>query len=597
MENAIFLGLSVQAWYLIAVTIGMFYTLTRTHVPAEVAFLGVVTLYLAGGLVNVHDVVSGLGSEAVVVSGAFFIMQASLNLTGVSYWLSQHWLGSPKSYRQAIVKLMTPVALLSAMMGGENVVSMFTDTVKQWARKLGISHAKLLIPLSYAATFGGMCTLLGQSSNLVIAGLYAEQTGTSLNLLAPLVPGVVCTVVGMLMMLLQQRFLPEREAPELSFEDISDYTVELLVPTDNPAVMMKVADTGLKNVRGGSLIEIVRFDKEVISPVDDDEFIFGGDRLIYSGQINELLKLKQTHGLVAADHHIYSINEIDSNRKLRTAYVNFGSDLIGTSMSHNKFEKRNDMTLVAVARQGKRVDEQPREVKLEAGDTLLLECPQKADRDLQTTLKRTLTFFDSQYVPQLGPRTIWTSVVLVAIFVLSSFNVLPLLTVTMLAAGALIMMRCCRMDSITKYIDWNYLLLLGSLVVFSIAITKTGIMTPVADWVLRVCKENPYIIIIVMSIMASLVSEVFSNIAAGAVFFPLVYQQAMILGCNPLPFVIALMTSVTISYCTPIGSTTIMQIYGPGGFKFTDFWRIGIWMHLALLLVNLITIFIVFPMY
>ena len=153
------------------------------------------------------------------------------------------------------------------------------------------------------------------------------------------------------------------------------------------------------------------------------------------------------------------------------------------------------------------------------------------------------------------------------------------------------------MRNITKYIDWNFLLILGSLVVFSTAITKTGIVAVIADAVLDICGNNPYIIIGVMCLIASLVSELFSNVAAGAVFFPIVYQQALTLGCNPMPFVIAIMTAVSISYCTPMGSSTIMMIYGPGGFKFTDFWRLGIWMHLILLLVDLAAIFLFFPMY
>lgn len=597
MMGMTFLGLSLQVWFILVLTLGMFYMLVRTRVPAEVTFLGAVTLLLVANVVSENDVMQAFGSEPILVNAAFYIVLAALMTSGVIYWIGKYLLGTPSTFRRAVVKLMVPVSVLSAMLGSDNAVGIFTDMVKMWARKLEISPAKLLIPLSYAATFGGMCTLLGQSSNLIIAGLYVETTGNSLNLFAPLVPGMACTIAGIFLITLLRRFLPNREAPEVSFEDTSDYTVELLVPTDNDAVAMTVRDAGLKEVRGGSLIEIVRFDKEVISPVPDDEYIFGGDRLVYSGQINEILELKQSHGLVAADHHVYSINEIDNNRKLRTAYVNFGSDLIGTCMSKSNFEHRNDMVLVAVARQGKRVDQQPREVVLEAGDTLLLECPPKKDQDIETNFKRSLTFFDSQFIPQLGIRTIISAAILVIMFILSSFKVLSLITCTMVAAGACLCFRCCRMTKIVKYIDWNFLLVLGSLIVFSTAITNTGIVTKIADVILDTFGGNPYIIITVMCIIASVASEVSSNVATGAIFFPIVYQQAMLLGCNPLPFIIAIMTAVNISFCTPIGSPTLMLIYGPGGFKFTDFWRLGIWMHLLILAVALATIFIFYPMY
>lgn len=592
-----FLGLSLQVWIILIITLGMFYMLVRTRVPVEVIFLGAVTILLMTNVVSETDVLSSFGSEAIMVNGSFYIVIAGLMTSGVLYWISKHLLGTPSTYRRAVAKLMVPVSVMSAMLGSDNAVSLFTDMVKMWSRKLGVSPAKLLIPLSYAATFGGMCTLLGQSSNLIIAGLYVEMTGTSLNLFTPLIPGLACTLAGIGLMMLLRRFLPNREAPEVSFEDTSDYTVELLVPTDNDAVAQTVREAKLKEVRGGTLIEIVRFDKEVISPVPDDEYIFGGDRLVYSGQINEILELKQSHGLVAADHHVYNISEIDDNRKLRTAYVNFGSDLIGTCMSKSSFERRNDMVLVAVARQGKRVDQQPREVVLEAGDTLLLECPPKKDREIETNFKRSLTFFDSQFIPQLGPRTIISAAILIIMFIMSSFKVMSLLTCTMLAAGACLFFRCCRMTKIVKYVDWNYLLVLGSLVVFSTAITNTGIVSNIADAILNACNNNPYLTIGVMCIIASLASEVSSNVATGAVFFPIVYQQALLLGCDPMPFIIAIMTAVNISFCTPIGSPTIMMIYGPGGFKFTDFWRIGIWMHLLILIVDLVVIFIFFPLY
>jgi di/tricarboxylate transporter len=179
------------------------------------------------------------------------------------------------------------------------------------------------MPLSYAASLGGMCTLLGNSSNLVIAGLYLKETGKPLDVFEPLVPGLILTVIGVAMVVLLQRFIPSRETAEQSFETTSDYTVELLVPTDNPAVGETVANAGLYNVKGGSLVEIVRFDREIIMPVPKDEWVLGGDRLIYAGQINEILELKRTHGLAAADHHVWSINDIDTKRKMRTAYVDF----------------------------------------------------------------------------------------------------------------------------------------------------------------------------------------------------------------------------------------------------------------------------------
>ena len=595
MEDIVFWGLGLPGWITIVTVLSIFFVMAKTRIPAVVAFLGAMTVLLVTGIISEAEGMAGFGSEPVVVHAAFFVVMAGLMQTGVLYWLTKHLLGNPNEYRQALVKLMLPIASLAAFLNSVNVVALFIDVVRIWARRLGTEPSRLLIPLSYAATLGGTCTLIGNSSNLVISGLYAERTGRALSFFAPLIPGLFCTVIGIGMVIILRNFIPRRQSPESTFESTSDYTVELLIPTDNPAVGLSVNDAGLRNVRGGSLIEIVRFDKEIIAPVPQDEFILGGDRLIYSGQINEILELKKSHGLVAADHHVYSISEIDNNRKMKTAYIGFGSDLIGSRMSDNQFEHRTDIVLVAVARQGKRVNIQPREVELEAGDTLLLECPPKEDNEIAMMTKGSLTFFDSHFVPQLGKKTIYSSIILVIMFILSSLHVMPLMATTMLAAGAMLLLKCCRAQNVTKYIEWDLLLILGATVVFSTAITKTGIADVAANSLLQLCGNNPLIVMAVMCILASLVSEAVSDVAACGVFFPIVYQEAIELGCNPMPFIISLMIAVTTSFASPIGSSTHMLIYGPGGFKFSDFLRIGFLMHVVLLAANLLIVNIIYP--
>ena len=597
MNQEMLLGLTPFAWITALTILSIFVVMARSRIPAEVAFLGALTVLLVTGVVTESEAMAGFGSEPVVVHAAFFVIIAGLMQTGVLYWLTKHVLGSPRNYRSAVIRLIVPTALLSALLNSVNVVALFIDAVKIWARKLNTAPSKLLLPLSYAATLGGMCTLLGNSSNLVIAGLYFNQTGQMMNMFEPLVPGLAVTVTGVFLIIILQRHIPSRESAEESFETTSDYTVELLVPTDNPIVGETVEDAGLYHVKGGSLVEIVRFDREVIMPVPHDEWILGGDRLIYAGQINELLELKRTHGLAAADHHVWSINDIDKKRKMCTAYVTFGSELIGTSMENSDFEQKNNVALIAVAREGKRVKGLPREIRLQAGDTLLLECPPKGEEMLKRNNQRSLTFFDSHFVPQLGKKTITSAIILVAMFLISSLQALPLMATTMLAAGLMMVFGCCRISGVTKYIDWELLLILGSTVVFSVAISKTGIAATTATMVLSFCNDNPYIVMAVMCLLASIVSEFVSDVGAGAVFFPIIYHQAVLLGCNPMPFVMSLMLSVTISFASPIGSSTHMLIYGPGSFRFTDFARLGIIMHMLLLPLALVIVNLIYPLY
>ena len=567
-EEIVF-GVSIGGWVTILTMICIFVVMAYSRIPAEVAFLGALTILLVLGIVDEKEGMAGFSSEPVVVNAAFFVIIGGLMQTGVLYWLSQNVLGEARSFTGAIIKLMIPTSVLSAFLGSSNVVSLLIDAVKIWSRKINLSPSKLLMPLSYAASLGGMCTLLGNSSNLVIAGLYTSQTGLPMNIFEPMLPGIILTILGMMLLVLMQRFIPDRQSSDISFESTSDYTVELLVPTDNSYVMQTVEEAGLLTPKGGSLIEIMHFDREIVMPVPKDEPVMGGDRLIYAGQINDLLELKRTHGLVAADHHVWNINEIDTKRRMRTAYVTFGSELIGKSM--------------------------PREISLQAGDTLLLECPAKGENQLEQANRRSLKFFDSQFVPQLGPKTVTSAIVLTLMFIISSFKIMPLITASMFAAGVLMMAGCCRITDVTKYIEWDLLLILGSTVVFSVAITKTGVASFVATNVLDLCNSNPYIVMGVMCLLASVVSEFISDVGAGAVFFPIIYQQALLLGCDPLPFVMALMLSVALSFASPIGSTTHMLVFGPGSFRFTDFVRLGTVMHLVLLPILLLIITFIYP--
>jgi di/tricarboxylate transporter len=174
---------------------------------------------------------------------------------------------------------------------------------------------------------------------------------------------------------------------------------------------------------------------------------------------------------------------------------------------------------------------------------------------------------------------------------------MPLMAVTMLTAGAMLLMKCCRMDNVIKYIDWQLLLVLGSTLVFSVAITKTGIANIIAQTVLQMCADNPYIVMGVMCLLASAVSEFVSDVGSSVIFFPIVFEQSQLMGCNPMPFIMSLMLSVTLSFSSPIGSNTHMLVYGPGSFKFTDFARIGIWMHLLLLVVCLVVVNLIYPLH
>ena len=594
MESILFLGFNLYAWITITTVLMMFSILLFTKLRADLVFLGAIGVLFVTGVLDAKEAFSGFSSSSVVVIGVLFVVVAGLTHTGVLQWIVKHLLGQPTSYAKAVVRLMLPVAALSSFLSNTTVVSLFVGIVKMWSKKLGISPSKLLIPLSYASGMGGVCTLIGTPPNLIISGLYAENTGEAMNVLATTLPGLFCLFVGVLSIIAMRRLLPDRKAPESAFESTTDYTVEMLVPSDNRFIGQTIAEAGLAEVKGGNLIELIHFDT-VISPVPADEPLMGGDRLVYAGQVDEILDLRKSHGLVNADHHVFSMNEIEKDRQFHTAFVTFSSSLIDKRICDSSLEKEYNLVLVAVARSGQRIDQSPREVRLRAGDTLLFESPAKVH--IQTDrLSSQLQFFDSPQVPNISSKTILSTVIMLAMVVVSALGILPLLQCAFIAAAAMLLLRCCSTDQAMKSINWDILMVFAGSVVLGLAIQKTGIAERLAFGILDVCGTNPIVVMTAICLVGTFITEFISNTAAGAMFFPIMYEAAEKLGYEPYPFLIALMISVSSSFATPIGSPTHMLVYGPGGYRFSDFMRIGLLMNIIILVANIFIVNLIYPL-
>ena len=594
MDTIIFCGFNLYAWITIVTVLGMFTTLLLTKLRTDIVFMAAIGVLYVTGVLDAKESFSGFSSTSVVVIGVLFVVVAGLTHTGVLQWIVRNLLGQPDSYGKAVVRLMVPVAALSSFLSNTTVVAMFVNIVKMWSKKLGVSPSKLLIPLSYASGMGGVCTLIGTPPNLIISGLYADKTGTTMNVLATTIPGLFCLFVGVLSVIAMKKLLPDRKAPETDFESTGDYTVELQVPSDNKLIGKTLDEAGLYHVKGGNLIEMYHFD-DVLSPLNENEFIMGGDHLVYSGQIDEILELKDSHGLVIADHQIFSMDEIDRHRKLRTAFVTYGSSLIGTTLSKNNFMRNNNITIVAISRHGHRIKEVPRDVVLRAGDTLLFELPPHINMDA-IEKSSGLHFFDSDDVPNIGMGTLISTLIMIAMVALSAFNVMPLLQCAFIAAAAMLLFRCCSPEQAMRSINWDIIMVFAGSVVLGLAIQKTGIAERLALGILDVCGTNPIVVMTAICLVGTFITEFISNTAAGAMFFPIMYEAAEKLGYEPYPFLIALMVSVSSSFATPIGSPTHMLVYGPGGYRFSDFMRIGLLMNFIILAANVFIVNIIYPL-
>ena len=594
METCEFLGFGIDAWITIITVLGMFSVLLFTKLRSDVVFLSAIGILYVTGVLDAKEAFSGFSGTSVITVGVLFVVVAGLTYTGVLQWIVKNLLGQPNTYSKAVTRLMLPVAVLSSFLSNTTVVALFVNIVKMWSKKLGISPSKLLIPLSYASGMGGVCTLIGTPPNLIISGIYEEKTGEAMNILTTTIPGLFCLAVGILSVIAMRKLLPDRKVPESAFESTGEYTAEVLVPSDNPYIGKKLGEAGLFHIKGGSLIKMYHFDN-MPTPISEDEPIMGGDHLVYAGQIDELIEVAESHQLVAADHHIFKMSEIDMNSQLRTAYINFGSSLIGTTIGGSTFEKDNNVVLAAVARRGERINKAPRQVVLQAGDTLLLICPKNINIDT-SSLKNDLQFFDSEEIPNIGMGTLVSTAIMIAMVALSALGIMPLLQSAFLAAAAMLIFRCCSVEQGMRAINWEILMVFAGSAVLGLAIQKTGIAERMATGILDVCGTNPLVVMTAVCFVGTFITEFISNTAAGAMFFPIMYEAAEKLGYDPFPFLVALMVSVSSSFATPIGSPTHMLVYGPGGYRFSDFMRIGLLMNIIILAANIFIVNIVYPL-
>ena len=500
METFVFLGFGVDAWITIVTVLSMFSVLLFTKLRADLVFLAAVGVLYVTGVLDAKEAFSGFSSASVVVIGVLFVVVAGLTQTGVLQWIVKNLLGQPKSYSRAVTRLMLPVALLSSFLSNTTVVALFVGVVKMWSKKLGISPSKLLIPLSYASGMGGVCTLIGTPPNLIISGLYENNTGEAMNVMATTIPGLFCLAIGVLSIIAMRRLLPDRKAPESDFEDTVEYTMELLVPSDNKLIGETLGYAGLMDVKGGRLVKMYHFDRVPV-PINANEFIMGGDHLVFAGHIKDILELTKSHGLVAGEEVI-----------------------------------------------------------------------------------------------NVGIKTFLSTVIMIAMVALSAFGVMSLLQCAFIAAAAMLVCNCCNANQAMKAINWDILMVFAGSVVLGLAIQKTGIAERLAFGILDTCGTNPLVVMTAICFVGTFVTEFISNTAAGAMFFPIMYEAAEKLGYEPYPFLIALMISVSSSFATPIGSPTHMLVYGHGGYRFSDFMRVGLLMNIIILAANILIVNLIYPL-
>lgn len=588
------------------VVVGILAMLGATRKPADVILLAALAVLLAVpvptdagwkiGVIDVEDAFTGFSNTGMLTVAVLFVVVAGLKETGGIDWIASSLLGRPRNERTALLRVFPPVWGLSIFLNNTPVVAMMIPAVQDWSKRLRFAPSKLMIPLSYAAILGGTCSLIGTSTNLVVAGLVITHTDlTPLGMFDITWVGLPVAIVGLLFLFfVGPKLLPNHGKDDAALSDPREYTMELIVPAGSPMAGKTVEEAGLRSLPGCFLAEIGRGD-EILSAVGPEQLLRANDRLLFVGVVESIRDLANTRGLMLATDQVFKLDSPRFSRRLFETVVAPGSALVNRTIRESRFRNLYNGAVIAVARNGERLRGKIGEIRIHAGDLLLVEAEPGFRRRAVATRDFLLIRPLEDSAPRRHSRAPIALAILIAMVILATFKVYPMLVAALLAAGAMVLTRCCTASEARQSIDWSVLIVIAAALGIGRAMDQTGAAKLLADGVLSVAGTHPWLVLLAIYVVTSILTEVITNNAAVALVFPIAQATAETLGVNLMPFVIAIMMAGSASFATPLGYQTNLMVYGPGGYTFADFLRIGIPMNIVIGMVTVVLTPLIFP--
>jgi di/tricarboxylate transporter len=559
---------------------------------------GLVTLVLAG-VVDIDQAVAGFANEGMITVAALFLVAAGVRQTGAMSRLAQILLGRSQNPRVVLARLTLPVAALSAFLNNTPIVAALLPAVTEWARQNGHPASRYLIPLSYATILGGTVTLIGTSTNLVVSGLMIRALDANPELansglrplglfeIAPV--GIPLVVAGCAALIVAGPWLlPDRRAV-LNGVDPRLYTIELRVAATSALVGSTIEAAGLRHLPGAYLGEIVRGTTR-LTAVEPSERLEANDRLIFFGPLEAAVDLQRIPGLIASPRDV-----APTPQALVEAVVAPANPLVGRSVREGGFRAQFQAVVVAVARDGERIGGRIGDIVLQAGDVLLLDAPaswaenQRNRRDfyLVSVVEDSARFRHDRA---------WVALTILALMVAAAATEwTSMLVASVTAAALMVLTGCLSGPEARRSLEWGVLVAIAAALGIGEAIRASGADTLLADGVSWFGAGSPVAALVAIYIGTALLTEMVTNNAAAALMFPFALSLSAELGVSPMPYCVAVLFAASASFATPIGYQTNLMVYGPGGYRFSDFLRAGIPLQIIAAAVSLALIPWFFP--
>lgn len=585
-----------QAYFSLALTLVTLAALVFSSISPHIVMTGAMALLSASGVLTASEALGGFSSPGLATVAAMFIVATGIHATGGIDMLVNGLLGRPETTRRAYLRLCAPVMLLSGFLNNTPLVATLIPAVTAWGRKLGISPSRLMIPLSYAAILGGTLTLIGTSTNLIVNSLYQQTTGQEgFPVFAITMVGLPACLVGLAYMLVFfPKFLPDR-GDESLFGDVREFTLEVAVAHDGPLVGKTVEEAGLRQLVKIYLVEIIREDS-VITAVPSEEHLHGGDRLVFAGNTEAISDLLRIRGIVAAtEAERPALSQAREERRLVEAALSPHSDCVGQTIRDSRFRDRYGAVILAVARGGERVSGNQGTIRLRAGDTLLLEA-RPAFVTRQRYNKDFLIINDLEREQPRHHRAYLAWTILLVVVIAATTEITTMLNAALIGAGIMLATGCCSLNQAHKSLDVNVLVTIGASYALGAALAKTGVAANFANLVIAMSIGKAWLTLTLVYISVALLTELINNNSSAILMLPIALEISAQAGLPAEPFVFAVMMAASASFATPIGYQTNLMVYGPGGYRFSDFVKVGVPLNILIGVVSVMAILFIWPL-
>ncbi|MEP7141317.1 MAG: SLC13 family permease [Ferruginibacter sp.] len=561
----------MSSFVVIITVVLLIVALYSSKIRASVLFLIAIFIFLFFGILNLPDILKGLINKQILIIFLLVILSAGLKKQ-FGYNFFNRLFRPDLSPKKFLLRLMLFVSSCSVFINNTPIVAFMIPYVKDWVDRKGLPASKFMIPLSFAVILGGMITVIGTSTNLLLTGLIAESGLTLLGYKDFLFIGLIVTILGLIYIYtIGYALLPEKKSATKEMEEnLNEYVVETIV--EHYSILVgKPIKRHLRNLKDIYLFEVIR-NGQSIFPVSPDEVVEANDKLFFSGRTAAIAQLvKQVKGLTLPNST--TLNKYRHHNCVE-AVIPVNSNLIGKKVKDSNFRHRYNASIIALHRQGKRIAGPVGETVLNAGDLLLLLGGDKMRNDQSGlfTLKRhdiKLVTGKKNFVQKTAPF------IALALLVLGITRVIDLFLATFLAILPLVFIKTLRLKDVKKAIDFDLVILLIASLAIGMALAKSGAAQKIASAILSVSGTHPVAAISLLFIVTVFITAVISNPATVAIVFPFAVSLAHQLHISTTPVFVAIAFAASCDFMSPIGYQCNLMVYGPGNYSFKDFFKIG----------------------